>query len=246
MVRCLCLLVLVSLTAPALADEPLNKLNLCSKTRQTAVIPADPGVLKAAAAGDVQAVSAALKSGVSPNATDGEGFSLLDTALTEHQDAVLDLLLRAGADVNQPFMGSSPLGLARTSSGGEAKDRERIAKLVKAGAVLSDFDEAFFTVIKLGFKSKSAGFIDAVTRGDMRRLELYARATYDINAPLADGISPLHVAAIQGTPEAFRYLVKCGANINARTKRGAPVFWFARNRPEITSILLELGVTEKE
>lgn len=244
MLRPLLAALLATLSLCSRADEAVNSLNLCSRTRQNVVNEADPSILKAAAAGDVEKVRSALRSGTSPNATDAEGFSLLDTALTENQDAVLELLLQSGADVNQPFMGSSPLSLARSSTRGgkeRAGDLLRLEKLVKAGAVLSDFDNAFLALTKPGAKGIPAGFVDAMTRGDMARLELHVRATYDINAPLADGISPLHIAAIQGTPDAIRYLVKCGADVNARTKRGAPVLWFARDRPEAKALLTELG-----
>lgn len=249
MIRLTLTLVLVAHSLSSFAAEPVNKLNLCSRTRQTVVNQVDPLIVKEVAAGDVERIKAALESGVSPNSSDAEGFSLLHTAITENQDAILDLLLQWRVDVNQPFMGSSPLSLARTSTragANKASDLARLEKLAKAGAVLSDFDDAFFTVIKFGFKSIPAGFVDAMTRGDMPRLELYVRATYDINEPLANGISPLHVAAIQGTPEAIRYLVKCGANVNARTKRGAPVLWFAKDRPDAKAVLIELGATERD
>ncbi|KQV93403.1 hypothetical protein ASC87_27245 [Rhizobacter sp. Root1221] len=237
---------LSTLSLTALASEPINKLNLCSRTQQTLVQQVDPSIVEAASSGDVARVLGALQAGVSPNSTDSEGFSLLHAAITENQDAILDLLLKWGVDVNQPFMGSSPLSLARTSAGGDnkASGLRRIAKLVKAGAELSDFDNAFFTVIKFGFKSIPDGFVDSIARGDMRRLELYVRATLDINEQIADGISPLHVAAIQGTPEVIRYLVKCGADVNSRTERGAPVLWFAKDRPQAKRVLVELGATE--
>jgi len=233
----------------AVAEEPPNKLNLCSRTRQTAVNEVSSEITDAAKAGDIKKMRAALKAGISPNATTDEGFSLLHIAITEHHNEMVDLLIKSGADVNQPFMGSSPLSLARTSvRAGETKadDIRRLDKLVKAGAKLSDFDEAFFQVIQFGFRSIAAGFIDAMTKGDMARLELYVRATYEINEPLNDGISPLHIAAIQGTPEAVRYLVSCGANVNARTKRGAPVLWFAKDRPDIRALLVQFGATEKD
>ncbi len=249
MIRRILALVLITLSLSSIADEPVNKLNLCSRTRQTIVNQVDLSIVKAVAAGDIERVRSALESGVSPNTTDAEGFSLLHTALTENQDAILDLLIQWKVDVNQPFMGLSPLSLARASTRAgvsRASDLLRLEKLTQAGAVLSDFDDALGTVIKFGFKSIPAGFIDSMTRGDMSRLELYVRATYDINAPLSAGISPLHVAATQGTPEAIRYLVKCGANVNARTKRGAPVLAFAKDRPEAKAVLVELGATERE
>src|SRR5579862_6929777 len=107
-------LTVVAATA-AHAIEPLNKYNLCSRTPQTLVLPTDPVLLSAVKAGETATVASALAAGASPNGTDAEGFSLLDVAIEEHQDGVLTQLLKAGADVNQPFMGASPLALARAS-----------------------------------------------------------------------------------------------------------------------------------
>lgn len=242
-------LLLVMLSLPSLAVEPINKLNLCSKTRHTVVIQADPSIVKAVASGDVERVRAALANGISPNSTNSEGFSLLHTALTENQDAVLDLLLKSGVDVNQPFMGSNPLTLAEWSTrfGRERKsDQIRLERLAKAGAVLSDLDEAKVTLLRLGLKSMPIGFIEAMRSGDLSALELYVRATYDINAPLKDGVSPLHAAAVYGTPEAIRYLIQCGANVNAKTKRGRSVMSFAIGRPDAAAILKQHGATENE
>jgi len=228
------------------ATEPINKFNLCSKTRQTMINLVDKEITDAAGAGNIDKIKAALKSGISPNSTDSEGFSLLHIALTRNQDELLDLLLKSGVDVNQPFMGSSPLSLELTSIGaGVDPEHKRSQKLTKAGASPSDFDIAFSAVLKLGYRSIADGFIDSITKGDIAKLELYARATYDINAPIVKGLPPLHIAAAQGKPESIKYLVKCGANVNGRAKSGAPVFWFSKNRPEISALLTELGATEK-
>lgn len=232
------------LALPAAAAEPLNKLNLCSRTRQTVVNETDKQVTDAAQAGDIAKVRAALKDKVDPNGTTYEGFSLLHIAITSRHPEIVGLLLKAGADPNQPFQGSSPLSLARTS--GNDEKGKTIQGLLKAGARLSDFDEAFSTVVQFRAGSMANGLIDAMTKGDMEKLALYVRATYDINAPLSDGVSALHVAAIQGTPEAVRYLVGCGANVNARTQRGAPVLWFAKDRPDVYALLVELGATQKD
>ncbi|MCA2917208.1 MAG: ankyrin repeat domain-containing protein [Microcystis sp. M015S1] len=231
--------------ASAVAAEPLNSRNLCFKTRETLVYLADTAITNAAKTGDIKVLKEAFKAGVSPNATTYEGFSLLHIAITEHQDAVIELLIQHGVDLNQPFMGTSPLALVSQTSGGDQADVKREQLVAKAGGKLSDFDVASATVRRLGYRNFAAGFIDAITKGDMVRLDLYARATYDINEPLSDGISPLHVAAIQGTPDAVRFLVRCGANVNARTKRGTPVLWFAKDRPEIAELLRALGSSEK-
>ncbi len=227
------------------AAEPLNKYNLCSLTRQTRLVPVDPALWAAAKDGDTAKVAAALAAGADPNGTDADGFSLLDLAITEHQDAVLAQLLKAGADVNQPFLGTSPLRLMHVSTSGapSAADEARRAMLEKAGASLSDADVAFQEVVHWGTGSLPNAFAASLGDADNTRLSTFVRSTYDINQPLVEGLDLLHIAVKQGRVEAVSYLIGCGANVNARTSRGAPVMWFAKDRPEVVKLLQAAGAT---
>jgi ankyrin repeat protein len=229
------------------AEAPLNSHNLCSQTRETRIDLADSVITDAATKGDIEALKRAFQAGVSPNVTTDEGFSLLHIAITENQDAVLALLLRQGVDVNQPFMGTSPLSLlALTNRAGMPNDLQREKQLIKAGAKLSDYDLARTAVLKFGFRTFADGFVDAIKAGDKTRLDVYARATYDINQPMAAEILPLQIAALQGTPDAVRYLAACGANVNARSKKGTSIIGFARGRPEVIAVLQSLGAVEDD
>lgn len=237
------LIIALLTTGSPIAAQPANSRNLCSKTKETLVRQTDTAITDSVKVGDLEILKAALKAGATPNATTYEGFSLLHIAITEHQDEIIKLLIQYHVDPNQPFMGTSPLALVRQSSNGTKHDLRRELLITKAGGTLSDFDIARTEVLKFGYRNFATGFIDAITKGDLAKLDTYARATYDINEPLAEGISPLHVAAIQGTPEAIQFLVRCGANVNGRTRRGAPVLWFAKDRPEIKELLESLGST---
>lgn len=243
-----------NVTQPSNAYKPINPSNLCSNTKPTVINEVPKEISDAAAAGKVDKLRSALARGLNPNGTDGEGFSLLAMAITNHQDAIIDLLLQNGADPNLPFMGSSPLSLALYSYGADTqKEGEaRVETLKRAGARLTDFDVALEQIRKLSAgsppKSFSSGFLDAIRKGDVTSLRLYVRATNDINQPLfpwtatqATGIPPLHFAAAEGTPEVVKYLVSCGANVNARTERGTPVLFFAKDRPDIQALLVQLG-----
>lgn len=237
------------LTGGAQAAEPLNKYNLCSQTRQTRVVPTDPTLWAAAKRGDTAKVAAALAAGANPNGTDAEGFSLLNLAITEHQDKVLAQLIKAGADVNQPFLGSSPLALARDSTGATESgkpspaDQARRKLLEKSGAKFSDFDTAFMEVVQWDKGSMTNDFLASLKDADNVRLSTFVRAVYDINEPPALGITLLHWAALEGRPEAVSYLIGCGANVNALNSKGVPVIAYAHDRPENAKVLQDAGAT---
>lgn len=230
--------------SPGGAPVPLNRHNACSRTRENSVERVDAAIAEAAGTGDVKAIEAALRTGASANGASGEGFTLLHTAVTNHQDDVIRLLLANGADVNLPFNGSSPLALARMSSGSGPADLERKRMLVAAGAALSDSDVAFQEILTFGTTGSSGGFVGAISRGDLARVRIYVRNTYDIDAPISKGVPPLHIAAAQGPVEVVSYLIQCGANVNARTDRGAPVLWFAKQRPEVAELLRRHGARD--
>src|SRR5439155_5906120 len=83
-------------------------------------------------------------------------------------------------------------------------------------AVLSDFDIAFREFVQWGTGSWANALIDSLHRDDMNRLAVVIRAKCDVNEPIKDGITPLHIAALEGSAQAVRYLVGCGARVNAR------------------------------
>lgn len=192
----------------------------------------------------MKAVAAALKAGASANGANSEGFTLLHAAITNHQDEVIRLLIANGADVNLPFNGSSPLALARMSSGSGPADVERERMLVAAGAVLTDSDLAFQESLTFGPVASHGGFVGAISRGDLARVRVYVRHAFDIDAPISKGVPPLHIAVAQGPVEVIEYLIGCGANVNARTERGAPALWFAKDRPEVAELLRRHGARE--
>ena len=115
--------------------------------------------------------------------------------------------------------------------------------LRRAGARLSDFDEAFEETRRQRLGELNAAFINAIKRNDLARLELLARATYDINAPIVQGIPPLHIAVIENRPDVVRFFARCGADLNSRTRNGAPALYFAREKPDMVTLLRSLGAT---
>lgn len=231
----------------AFAQGVVNPKNLCSRTHPTRIEAVDPRFTKAAASGDVKLLAEAFRNGLSANATTEEGWSLLMIAITEHQPAVLDLLLRNGVDVNQPVFGGSALHQVDMSFGAETQElaRHMERRLRDHGARYTDRDLAFKEILKLRPGGLARGFVDALEASDMERVRLFVRFAMDINEAIDPnaGFAPLHHAAGMSSPEVISYLVRCGANVNATTARGTPVLHFARERPEVVRLLTDLGAT---
>lgn len=213
---------------------------LCTAPASHPANKGDARLVKAVKDGDLALAQSLLDSGSDPDSSSNEGFSVLHSAITEHHNRIVQLLIQKGANVNSAFGGSSPLSLAQLSANREAFDL-----LVRNKAKLSDYDLAREELRKKGVRNYKDGLANAIKKGDLQELKLFLRAYADINEPIVDGITPLHVAAVDGSPETIRFLVSCGANVNARTRKGAPVLWFARERPANKAVLQELGAVEE-
>lgn len=174
-----------------------------------------------------------INAGADPNSTDTEGFSVLHSAITSRMDEVARLLITKGANVNYDFMGSSPLGLlSHSRAAGDPATKKMEVFLKKHGAVLSDFDLAQIELVKrVGGQrgSMEEDYIAAIKNNNKELLELFVRYFFDPNKPIAVGLTPLHFAAMDGSPETIQLLVDHGANVNAISEKGTPVLAFARD-----------------
>jgi len=211
----------------------------CTAPAHIAQAKGDPDLVAAVKAGNSAAARALLEKGADVNSSTYEGFTVLDIAITNHHDDILALLIAKGADVNQPFFGSSPLALAEMSANNVAYESLR-----KANARNSDYDLAREELRKRPIRNLKQGLVDTIRKGDLQLLAVFLRASLDVNEPIFDGNTPMHVAAMEGSPETIRFLARCGANVNARNKAGTPVLFLARDRPENRAVLVELGAKD--
>jgi ankyrin repeat protein len=225
---------------PARAQAEDAAPGRCTAPAHVAQARGDPLLVAAVKAGDLAAARALLDKGADADSSDPDGFSVLDTAITRHHDDIVALLIAKGADVNRPFRGSSPLALAQMSANDAA-----VEALSKAKARPSDYDLAREELRKRRIRNLKQGLVDAIVKDDRKLLALFLRASLDVNEPIFDGVTPMHVAAKDGSPDTIRFLARCGANLNARTKGGAPVLFFARERPENRAVLVELGAKDE-
>jgi hypothetical protein len=116
----------------------------------------------------------------------------------------------------------------------ERGDVEEAAKLIAAGADVNQSDSY-----------KQSLVMRASTRPEMIRL--LAGAGADVNAPNQWKMTPLIVAAEQGSMDSVRALIDSGAKVNARNTSGLTALGIAamRGHQEIVRYLLDSGADAK-
>ena len=85
---------------------------------------------------------------------------------------------------------------------------------------------------------------DAAMRDDVAAVRALLAAGADVNAPRGDGMTGLHWAALNGSPEIARMLIGAGADLEAATRIGAHTALHVAGREgsgEIVAILAEAG-----
>jgi len=162
----------------------------------------------------VDAVPFLLERGADPTLGNRKGdapLHQLGGVAPNRLDEIVDLLLAAGADINQQARsGQTPL--IRSLFGGTARARVSSALLAR-GADLNLTDSAGNSVLHiLASRKRDEGapalMATLIERGAALELRNRKRQT------------PLVVAVERGNPEAVRVLIEAGANVNARKTHG--------------------------
>ncbi|MET1113895.1 MAG: ankyrin repeat domain-containing protein [Comamonas sp.] len=205
---------------PALMAAAVNgHLNVVAVLARTAGVDIDANLRFAAANGMANAVVALLGAGADPNALDNDsGYTALSAAALSGHIAVVNLLVRAGADIDTDFLRAAESGSV-----------EMTIALVKAGANPNATNAAGFTAFMLAAKNghvavvtalKHAGVdIDvylffAAEQGAAPMVAFLARAGGDVNVADADGVTALMRAARNGDIDVVNALVQAGADVD--------------------------------
>ena len=88
-------------------------------------------------------------------------------------------------------------------------------------------------------------FLRSIRSGDVATLRKLASDRDEVNRADARGATPLHYAAVLGTPEAVKILIAAGADVNARNTFDATPLVLAAYSPEKVRLLLAAGADPK-
>jgi ankyrin repeat protein len=194
-----------------------------------AVAAPDVRLATAAKNHDAESVRTLLTEGVAVNATPPDGVTALHWAVQWNHEAMADLLIGAGADVNAAdHYQVAPLALACTNG-----SAGMVHRLLKAGADVNATQATGETALMTCARS---GVVGAVR-------PLLARAV-DVNAAeAAHGQTALMWAAWEGHTEVVRALLEHGADVGARTTTGYTALLLAAREgyQETTQTLLNAG-----
>jgi ankyrin repeat protein len=180
-----------------------------------------------------------LKAGASAGAPTNTGYNPLHAASNHGKQRAASLLLAHGADVNAATI---PEGFTPLHYAAQNDHLEAMGVLLRAGASLTAVStdgrtplfQASMTGKEAAVRLLLASGADPYAQdshgclplhfssqenhlGVIRRLLHRRRVPAHVNATTAKGVTPLHVASLQGHVEAVALLVKAGADVDARS-----------------------------
>ncbi len=205
-------------TAPAPASPER------SATRPASARP--DALHRAAQAGDIDLLKAALAAGMDVNARDGQGWTALMHVANEGYPLLVGPLLAAGAGVEV----RAPDGATALHRAAQAGNIEVLNVLLAAGADVDTRDGQGWTTL-----------MHAVNKGYPLLVEplLAAGAGVDVRAP--DGATALLMAAAHGHTGIVALLMKAGADISIRGPKGKTPVDVARVRYGEPAVAREKG-----
>ncbi len=188
--------------------------------------PQELSLFKAAKEDDTKLTRKLLEQGADPNEQDAQGRTPLFYSVKGMDLIVLKTLLKYGANPNaHDKEGKTPVDAAQAEANAEA-----IADLVAGGAYVPAF--------ALGF---------AVQTNSIKEATALLDAKVDPNAKGFNGLHPLPMACIMGSPEMVRLLVDHGADVNVPDANEMPSLVHATSTHNLSIVrfLLERGADAK-
>ena len=212
----------------------------------------------AAGMGEVEIVKYLILEGARVEAKDKHLVTPLHMAATNSKcNGTIQLLLDSGADINAVDQWHrTPLELAITQITPSATilhmtnfngdvllpvgQKEQQVNTV--GALLSNGANPN-TIMSI---TKNPIIIYAVSTGEEGLVEVVLNHGADVNMEAKDGLTSLHLAAIQGHEAIALLLIKGGANLDTKTDKGATPIWMAKynKHQNIVELLRKYGAVE--
>jgi len=191
-------------------------------------VPGPEGdLLRAAAAGDLEAARKAIDMGAKANVTASQMNALSAAAYYGHRE-VVDLLLGQGVEINKADDEAGITPLIAAISGGEPEVADF---LVQRGADVNLQTKRGLSALMWAADIEHPGLVSS----------LIGRGA-DVNAKSAEGLTALMISAGKtGTTEIAQLLITAGADVNIQKNDGKNALMLAINKknPEMARMLLE-------
>jgi len=147
------------------------------------------------------------------NLDDGNTAAFI--AAREGYHIILELLLKAGAEVDKPNLAGTTPFLVASDRGRE----DCVRVLIKYGAKVNQKNQKSFSAI-----------LYAAQNGHDRVLQLLVDSGGDVKAQNFNQQTALHFACMNNKPECVKILVRAGADIHAHTDKGKEPYDLAKER----------------
>jgi ankyrin repeat protein len=175
----------------------------------------------AAGYGDIDLLNSLIERGVDVNHLTTKGYSALVIAIYEGQLDVMTTLLKNGADFNLRVNRLPPIVHAALSERGP----QCIMALTDHGATLTNaFGKESWNILHLAAHKGRIAVVD------------YLEKKMDLEKADSKGRTPLLLAAESGHLQVSEYLLKAGANINARSNNGGNVLTWSSCNDHVKSV----------
>ncbi len=189
---------------------------------------------------DISEIKSFLAQGIDVKRKNEDGWAALHVAAHHGHKAVVELLIKFGADVNQKIQSYWALHRTHWTPVEMAIEKghiEIVKMLLSAGADMQSMQSASCGPLQL-----------AVTHNYIEIVKLLLAHDVDVNVPNKDGSTAIHIAAENGFAEIVQLLLDAGAHVQTKNNSGKTALDYAskNNHQKIIALLIDHGADEEE
>lgn len=195
----------------------------------------DEAIFVSLGKGDNSLLISYLENNGNPNLKSDEGVSLLSTTAMNGDLKAVDYLIKSGADVNrQDNNGTTPVMSAIMSSTAEGEYNEIIDGLIEAGADLNMTDNTGLTPVHMAVEINNPKILEKLLVSGGKQVKL------------PGGLSPIMMAAANGSTNVIPVLAKHGGEINEQGPKGETALMLAAGNSNFPEVRMLVAMGSKE
>ena len=195
----------------------------------------DEAIFVSLSKGDNTLLISYLENNGNPNLKSEEGVSLLSASAMNGDLKAVDYLVKSGADVNrQDNNGTTPVMSAIMSSTAEGEYNEIIDDLIEAGADLNMTDNTGLTPVHMAVEINNPKILEKLLVSGGKQVKL------------PGGLSPMMMAAVNGSTNVIPVLAKHGGQINEQGPKGETALMLAAGNSNFPEVRMLVAMGSKE